>query len=819
MPKWFQFGVMPAVALLLSSVCAAAGPASVAARHVFYNCSAFDGSDPAANAADDGAIAPDKSALLPGQSASLANYTSYSRGINGIMIDVAGLTTSPTAADFLFRMGNDANASAWPAAPAPIAVAVRSGAGEGGSTRVTLIWPDNAIEQQWLQVTVLSGAHGGHLGLSVDDVFCFGNAIGDTGNSPTDAKVTPADSVLVRNSPHTKADPATISDPCDFDRDGRVSPTDYIIARNRGTSSLTALRLISPGSAGRTWYVHDVTDPLEDGSEAHPFDHIQEAINHTSQGDTVIVLPGTYPEAIRFPGYDITVRSTNPTDPAVVAATIIGDRDYFIEHNSAAIIVDNTDPGFSTTGTWHTVSTGDSYGGTSVWTDEVGATATWATDILYNYTCLVWVRWSQIQSGQDLDSHAEYGAWDYGPWIYSQYTADQDVGAGNWQYVFDLLIFDGPETVSIDLHRDAVDGLATSADAVMFLPIPDGLYTLPAVIQLASTESEATVLAGLTITGGGDGITGNGTRATIEHNRIINNGAQWGDPLNDIGCIGIGIDGCDGPILYNRILNNRAGGIYDCDGRIAHNLISGNGMSEDHGSSGIGGLAGCDGLIEMNVISDNSGGGGLINCNGVIRGNAIVSNQAGSFSQNWDTYGLGADNCSATFDQNLITNMVSSCHGTFTNCTLRSPSFESTFLSTYDGVIDGTAATFVNCAIDGTAMESPSSTFRNCVLFDSGGYAPGWNSITFIDGGGNIDADPRFVDIADPDGPDDAWLTSDDGLRLQAGSPCIDAADGAAASPTDILGRPRFDDPATPNTGTGTPPYADIGAYEFGGTP
>jgi hypothetical protein len=35
-----------------------------------------------------------------------------------------------------------------------------------------------------------------------------------------------------------------------------------------------------------------------------------------------------------------------------------------------------------------------------------------------------------------------------------------------------------------------------------------------------------------------------------------------------------------------------------------------------------------------------------------------------------------------------------------------------------------------------------------------------------------IDADPLFVDINDPDGPDDIWGTADDGLRLQALSPC-----------------------------------------------
>jgi len=63
--------------------------ASVVGRDVFYNNSFYDGNNPAINAADDEAIATNKQALLPGQTATFANYTSYSKGINGVMVDVA----------------------------------------------------------------------------------------------------------------------------------------------------------------------------------------------------------------------------------------------------------------------------------------------------------------------------------------------------------------------------------------------------------------------------------------------------------------------------------------------------------------------------------------------------------------------------------------------------------------------------------------------------------------------------------------------------------------------------------------------------------
>ena len=63
--------------------------AQVVGRYIFYNDSYFDWeviSESHTN--DDNAIAADKAALLPGQTATFANYTSYSHGINGIMVDI-----------------------------------------------------------------------------------------------------------------------------------------------------------------------------------------------------------------------------------------------------------------------------------------------------------------------------------------------------------------------------------------------------------------------------------------------------------------------------------------------------------------------------------------------------------------------------------------------------------------------------------------------------------------------------------------------------------------------------------------------------------
>ncbi len=215
---------------------------TVEARHLFYNASSFDGENPAANADDDLAIASDKTALLPGETADFANYSTYGRGINGVMVDLAGLPegTTPEASDFQFRVGNDDEPGNWLPAPEPAAVTLRTGAGVGGSDRVSIVWPDNAIRNTWLEVTALADG----LGLIEDDVFYFGNAVADSGNSATDAQTNVTDLLLARNNTRTFLNPAAIDDPYDYDRDQRCNVTDVLLARNNVTNFLTALSLL-----------------------------------------------------------------------------------------------------------------------------------------------------------------------------------------------------------------------------------------------------------------------------------------------------------------------------------------------------------------------------------------------------------------------------------------------------------------------------------------------------------------------------------------------------------------------------------------------
>jgi len=223
---------------------------AIVGRHVFYSDSAFDGNDLPTSTEDNAAIAPNKQGLLPRGSATFASYTSYDKGINGIMVDVAGLPGTPTMDDFVFKTGNNEDPGRWSPVPAPPEITVREDAGIDNSDRITLTWPDNAIQNTWLQVTVLATVN---TGLAEPNVFYFGNAIGETGNSTTDTRVNAIDALLARNNSRTLTNPAPIDFPYDFNRDARVNATDMLIARNNQTHSLTALKLITiPESKGIT---------------------------------------------------------------------------------------------------------------------------------------------------------------------------------------------------------------------------------------------------------------------------------------------------------------------------------------------------------------------------------------------------------------------------------------------------------------------------------------------------------------------------------------------------------------------------------------
>jgi hypothetical protein len=325
---------------------------AVLGQSLFYGNSSFDGNLPPANASDDAAIATDKTALLPGGLASFANYSSYSRGINGVMVDIAGLPSNAlTAEDFDFRVGNSNGPSNWIAAPAPTSITVRLGAGVSGSARVEIVWADNAIQNEWLQVSVNATLA---TGLAVPDVFYFGNAIGETGNSTTDAIVSGADVTGVQNH---FVNSAPITSSYDFNRDGMVDATDESIAVNNGTTASTALQLIIPSVPVQT--PPNQREPIElfnGGDSGYPDSFFPNLV--TTKAGTILAIAEGRTSPLDSSAYALVMRRSTdggiswspPTAIYGVTAnsgTIIGSPSPVVDQTTGAIFVvfarNNTD--------------------------------------------------------------------------------------------------------------------------------------------------------------------------------------------------------------------------------------------------------------------------------------------------------------------------------------------------------------------------------------------------------------------------------------------------------------------------------------------
>ncbi len=323
------------------------------------------------------------------------------------------------------------------------------------------------------------------------------------------------------------------------------------------------------------------------------------------------------------------------------------------------------------------------------------------------------------------------------------------------------------------------------------------------------------------------------------------------------------LNGDDGPDFANNSENSYH--VVNASGTDVSAILDGVTITggNANGSSGQqqngGGLYNVEGSPTLSNCSFRSNyainrGGGMNNegiCNPVLINCSFSQNSAqfhggGMFN---DYASPNLNNCS--FSQNyagkhgggMFNNYTSS--PILTNC-----SFRANFAEERGGgmVNDYGSSTLTNCTFSGnTAGESGggaynyygSPIFTNCILWGDSPeeiyYISSSPVISYsnIQGGyagiGNIDADPLFVD---PDGLDDILGTEDDDLRLSAGSPSIDAGDNDAVPadtfdldgdgdtseplPYDLDGYARLnDDPATIDTGNGTPPLVDMGAYEY----
>jgi Thrombospondin type 3 repeat len=356
----------------------------------------------------------------------------------------------------------------------------------------------------------------------------------------------------------------------------------------------------------------------------------------------------------------------------------------------------------------------------------------------------------------------------------------------------------GPGTYNetIDFLGKLITLRSTGGPAVTII---DGSGLSDSVVKCFSGEQSATVLDGFTITGGnatsGGGMYNSGSSPTV------------------VNCIFSGNTADNGGGMYNTSSNPL---IRNCvfSGNYAAN-DSGGGMYNSRSNPMLTGVR----FIGNSTTNSNGRGGGmgnsyssptLVNCwfegNSAPGGGAIANFQC----------------CLGPRSSPMLVGCV------FIGNT-------SSWTGYYGGIMNEQRAhpTLINCTFTGNAgaVATPFSepaTLVNCILWNNGAnplYRAGNVSVSYscVQGGfagpGNIDSNPLFVDAGTGD------------LRLQQGSPCIDGGDNAGL-PADVLdvdgdgdtvelipldhasGARRIDDGAVVDTGSGSPPIVDMGAYE-----
>jgi len=241
-------------------------------------------------------------------------------------------------------------------------------------------------------------------------------------------------------------------------------------------------------------------------------------------------------------------------------------------------------------------------------------------------------------------------------------------------------------------------------------------------------------------------------------------------------------------------------------------------------------------IVEGEIIEQQSGGG-MFNFNSspnityvTFTGNSAIEKGGGmynvnpsaptitntAFSGNSATYGGGMANAYSA--NPIITNTTFSGNEAFLGGGMRNELSSS--------------PTIINCTFTGNAAafgdgmynsDGVSPVIANSILWGNGTeiatFDSSYPTVTYsiVQGGytgcsncpgTNGNADPLFVNAADPDGADNIHRTADDGLRLQTGSPAINVGDNnliPTGITTDITGATRIQ-----NT------TVDLGAYEGG---
>ncbi|MCH8824301.1 MAG: hypothetical protein IH984_12450 [Planctomycetes bacterium] len=718
-------------------------------------------------------------------------------------------------------------------------------------------------------------------GDSPDEIFdsnsspsvTFSNVMGGyagDGNIDADPRFFEDDMQLDRFSPCTDAGDNTASGLIGITEDLDGNPR-FVDDAGVADSGMGAPPIIDMGAYERQTVSVNLTIKLT------IVDSIQETIDFALDGDEIVLNTGNYNQTINLLGKAITLRSTDPNDPAVVAATILDGTGL-----ETTVITCDSGESTDTVIDGLTITGGNAINGGGMSNFSSSPTVTNCSFI------------GNISSfGGGIGNHDASS-----PMVafctFSENSASFGGGMVNFNDSNPAVIdcaFSGNTGVGGGIFNLGSDPTVTNSifngnTASRGGGMANDFSSNPTVTDCTFSNNTASDLGG--------GMINIGSSPTVTNCTFINNSAssRGGGMSNTdnssptvTDCAFTGNSAGYGGGMSNQVTSEPE--VINCtfEGNMA---FKGGGMINDTGSpivtnctfsgntvTGTGGGMGndfstpmvIDCTFNLNTANENAGGGmannnsnsTLINCifieNTALSGGGMVNSQCNptmtncSFIGNLATFGGGGmanysfsdpimTNC--TFRGNVAAEEGGGIFNQFvsnpivTNCT-----FSGNFASFGGGMGNiSSSPNVTNCTFEGNlavidnggAMYNSFSAFptvNNSIFwFNTGGEIVDHDTavtvvrFSNVSGGfvgeGNVDADPMFVDA---DGPDDIPGTDDDNLRLLPGSPCTDAADNTAVPggiTQDLDGNPRFvDDPDTIDTGFGDPPIVDMGAYEF----
>jgi uncharacterized repeat protein (TIGR01451 family) len=389
------------------------------------------------------------------------------------------------------------------------------------------------------------------------------------------------------------------------------------------------------------------------------------------------------------------------------------------------------------------------------------------------------------------------------------------------------------------------------------------------VVTAPSGTDSTAILDGFTITGGQGGKTAtdlinSGAGMLVQGSPTVANVTFSGNQVTDYttGAAGGGMYLQSGsPALNNVTFSGndgvKGGGMYVADGSptLTNVAFSGNGLTAGTSSAG-GGMYVASGTVTMTNVTFSGHEGTFPGGAGMYVAGGTLTMTGGKFSDNtldhWMSgytgggAGMAIYGGSVTLTDVIFSNntgsggeaiSLNSGSATLTNVIFTGNTGRyAGGMYIYSGNATMTNVTFSNNvgseAGAAIAVVAGSATLTNSILWGNTGgpqvyvTAPSSVTISYSDvqggctassaltcGAGNTGSDPLFVNASDPDGADNVYGNLDDGLRLQAGSPAIDAGSNDAvpsSATTDLAGNPRKVD----GGGNGSV-VVDMGAYEM----